>query len=121
MVTATVVALAIIAWGALFLIAPVWSLQAKPVPYHLPEMVTDMSREFTQTSSPIDINSATAEALDTLPGLGPVKAAAIVEYRELHGKFSSWKDLEQVDGISAAMIEKWKGLAVLGTALTDTK
>lgn len=47
----------------------------------------------------ININTATAEELTALPGIGPAKARAIVSYREEHGGFSSPEDLKQVSGI----------------------
>ena len=50
-------------------------------------------------SLPIDINTASVEELDTLPGIGPKTAQAIVEYRETQGKFTSAEDLLQVRGI----------------------
>jgi competence protein ComEA len=49
--------------------------------------------------SPICINSASAEQLELLPGIGPVLAQRIIEYRELHGPFASCEDLLDVRGI----------------------
>jgi competence protein ComEA len=51
---------------------------------------------------PIDLNTATAEQLDALPGVGPSTAAAIVEYRTQHGRFRSVGELLQVRGIGTA-------------------
>ena len=50
-------------------------------------------------SIPVDINAASVEELDTLPGIGPKTAKAIVEHRKTQGKFSSAEDLLQVRGI----------------------
>ncbi len=50
-------------------------------------------------SLPIFLNTAGIEELDTLPGIGPKTAQAIVEYRKIHGKFVSPADLLQVRGI----------------------
>jgi competence protein ComEA len=50
-------------------------------------------------SVPIPLNAATAEELDTLPGIGPKTARAIVEFREQNGKFSTPDDLLQIPGI----------------------
>ena len=50
-------------------------------------------------SVPIPLNTATAEELEILPGIGPKTARAIVEFREQKGKFSSPDDLLQVSGI----------------------
>jgi len=50
-------------------------------------------------SIPVNINTAKAEELDILPGVGPTTAQAIVDFRETHGKFSALEDLLQVKGI----------------------
>ena len=56
-----------------------------------------------------------AETLQTLPGIGPAKAAAIIAYREEHGPFAALQDVANVPGISEQMTEKWAGLAQTGT------
>ena len=50
-------------------------------------------------SIPININTAKAEELDILPGVGPKMAQAIVDFREAHGKFSTLEDLQKVKGL----------------------
>jgi competence protein ComEA len=50
-------------------------------------------------SVPIPLNTATVEELDSLPGIGPKTAQAIVEFREQNGKFVSPENLLQVPGI----------------------
>jgi competence protein ComEA len=47
----------------------------------------------------VNINTATEQELDSLPGVGPAKAKAIVEYRKAHGDFKSVDDLKNVKGI----------------------
>ncbi len=54
----------------------------------------------------IDINSADAWTLDALYGVGPTKAAAIVEYRELHEGFKSVDELTQVYGINKNLLDR---------------
>lgn len=54
----------------------------------------------------IDLNTATVQQLDTLPGIGPVTAAAIVAWREANGKFTSVDQLADVDGIGPGRLEK---------------
>lgn len=124
LIAATAVALVVISWGALFWIAPVWQLSSEPVAY-TPVLTTASSEnQATSSGTHINVNIATAQELDTLPGIGPAKAAAIVAYREENGPFQKLEDLEQVSGISASMIESWADLAtaeVLDTALTDTQ
>ncbi|MER7397046.1 ComEA family DNA-binding protein [Streptomyces sp. NPDC000151] len=50
-------------------------------------------------AGPISLNSATADQLDTLPGVGPVLAQHIIDFRTQHGGFSSVDQLQQVNGI----------------------
>lgn len=59
-----------------------------------------------QESAPqaIDINHATAEALAELPGIGEIKAQAIVEDREANGPFASLEDLTRVSGIGEGTV-----------------
>lgn len=51
------------------------------------------------SGGPVDLNTATVAELETLPGIGPSLAAAIVEERERRGRFESVEDLESVPGI----------------------
>ena len=53
----------------------------------------------------VDINTASAEELDALPGIGEVLSGRIVAYREEHGPFASIDDLELVEGISPRLVE----------------
>jgi len=61
-------------------------------------------------AEPLDLNAATVEQLDTLPGVGPVTAAAIVAWRDANGKFASVDQLSEVDGIGTARLEKLRAL-----------
>jgi competence protein ComEA len=63
-------------------------------------------------ASPLDLNSATAEQLDTLPGIGPTTAAKIVAYRQAHGPFTSVDGLDAVPGIGPSRIDELKGLVI---------
>ncbi|TNE86046.1 MAG: helix-hairpin-helix domain-containing protein [Deltaproteobacteria bacterium] len=52
----------------------------------------------------IDVNTAGADQLTSLPGIGPTKAAAIVADREQNGPYSSCQDLTRVTGIGSATV-----------------
>jgi len=54
----------------------------------------------------VNINTADKETLATLPGVGEVKAEAIIQYRKDHGDFKNAQDLVNVKGIGAKTIEK---------------
>ena len=58
-----------------------------------------------QNRSKIDINTASAEELAQLKGIGPKKAAVIIEFRESHGPFQEPKDLIKVPGIGPKTFE----------------
>lgn len=53
----------------------------------------------TTPSAPVSLNTATADQLDTLPGVGPVLAQHIIDYRAQHGGFRSVDELREVNGI----------------------
>ena len=58
----------------------------------------------------IDINSATAEELDTLPGIGPTTAQKIIDYRDENGPFQAIEDIMNVSGIGPATFEEIQDL-----------
>ena len=59
---------------------------------------------------PVNLNTATVDELDTLPGIGPVTAAAIVAWRDANGQFTSVDQLGDVDGIGPARLAKLRDL-----------
>ena len=68
----------------------------------------------TQPGFPIDINTATAEELTALPGIGDVLAGRIVSYREQYGFFLSTEELMDVAGISEKKYEAIKEYIAIG-------
>jgi competence protein ComEA len=60
----------------------------------------------TEGGGPLDLNTATVDQLDALPGIGPVTAEAIVAWRTQHGAFSSVDQLGEVNGIGPTRLER---------------
>ena len=54
----------------------------------------------------VNINTAGADELKALPGIGPAKAEAIVEYRKQHGNFKSVEELKNVKGIGESLFNR---------------
>ena len=65
------------------------------------------------TAAKVHLNTATLEQLDTLPGIGPVTAQKILDYRTEHGSFQSVEELDAVSGIGPARLEQLKPLVEL--------
>lgn len=64
-------------------------------------------------SVPVSLSSATADQLDALPGIGPVLARRIVDWRTAHGGFTSLSQLQQVPGVGPRIYARLKDLVVL--------
>jgi competence protein ComEA len=58
----------------------------------------------------VSLATATAEELDALPGVGPVTAQSILDYRTEHGPYRSVEDLDAVPGIGPSRIEQLRDL-----------
>jgi competence protein ComEA len=65
------------------------------------------------TQFPINLNTATAEQLEAIPGIGPVLAQRIIEYRQTHGRFQSVDELLEVHGIGAKRLESMRPYVVV--------
>ena len=64
----------------------------------------------------LDVNTATAEELEALPGIGPVLAQRLIQHRQTHGPFTTMEDLLAVPGIGKKKLEQLKpNLAVLSS------
>ncbi|WJZ03376.1 ComEA family DNA-binding protein [Corynebacterium freiburgense] len=90
---------------------------------HQPEHVSVDSHSSSATTTPVvppipavpdahklNINTATFEMLDNLPGVGAVTARAIVRYRDAHGGFDSLEDLQKVKGIGRQKFRWLEGM-----------
>lgn len=71
------------------------------------ESISDRSGEGTATGR-ININTASMELLETLPGIGESKARSIIEYREEHGDFSNIEEIKNISGIKDGVYDKIK-------------
>lgn len=67
----------------------------------------------TAPGTKVNLNTATSEQLDTLPGVGPVTAKAILDWREENGRFGSVDDLLDVKGIGDATLAELRDLVVV--------
>jgi len=74
---------------------------------------TSSSVAGSMPSAPVDLNRATVDELDVLPGIGPATAAAIVAYREQVGPFAAVDDLLKVQGIGPAKLDAIRGLVAV--------
>lgn len=61
-----------------------------------------------QSVAPINVNTADAELLAELPGIGPSRAEAIIKEREANGEFESIDDLTRVSGLGEATVDRMR-------------
>ncbi|EHK80819.1 MULTISPECIES: ComEA family DNA-binding protein [Rhodococcus] len=66
-----------------------------------------------EAGGPVDLNTADETALDALPGVGPVTAAAIVSWRDTNGPFTDVEQLGEVDGIGPARLARLRELVTV--------
>ncbi|MGH9773470.1 MAG: ComEA family DNA-binding protein [Candidatus Acidiferrales bacterium] len=70
-------------------------------------------------SKPVDLNAATVEQLEQLPGIGPGTAKAIVRFREKSGPFKRVEDLLAIRGITRGRLEKLRPYVTIGPPASD--
>jgi competence protein ComEA len=63
-------------------------------------------------AGPVQLSTATLEELDALPGVGPVTAQKIIDYRQKHGAFHSVDELDAIPGIGPARLDQLRDLVV---------
>lgn len=79
--------------------------------YHLARMA---GPQLLTLGLALDLNQASKEDLEALPGIGPVIAERILDYRQNHGPFKKIEDLDQVPGIGPKKLEQIKPYITLG-------
>ena len=96
------------------LAAPVADGQQVLVPLHgEPGAASGGEGDVPAPGAKVSLNSATVEQLDALPGIGPVTASQIVEFRTANGGFGSIEELDAVPGIGPARLEQLRPLVGL--------
>ena len=85
-----------------------YTVSVEETAHPAPENETPAEQENVNNSPLVNINTATAAELESLPGIGPALAARIVEYREEYGEFQSRYNLMDVSGIGTGIYEKIK-------------
>jgi len=86
------------------LAAPVADGQQVVVPARAPPGTAAGEGGGGEAAGPVHLNTARLEQLDELPGVGPVTAQKILDYREKHGAFSSLRELDAIPGIGPARL-----------------
>lgn len=89
---------------------PVVTESATTPPTSEPESTEKVPETEPEETGPVNINTATAEQLQTLPGIGPVLAQRIIDYRTEHGDYPSVDALLGVSGIGEKKLEALLGL-----------
>ncbi len=79
-----------------------------------PVITTPVPEVVTSTTELININTASAAELDTLPGIGPTTAQKIIDYRTQNGPFVNTEDIINVSGIGPGTYERIKTLITVG-------
>lgn len=93
---------------------------AIPVPSAL-NAPNQYAAEFPGIDAKVNINTAGRDDFESLPGIGPKKAAAVLEYRDQNGPFASPDDLLNVNGIGPVTLDRIKNLITISADSTSQK
>lgn len=85
----------------------------------VPGKAVSTGTEAASSESPLNVNNASAEQLEALPGIGASMAARIIEYRQKHGPFKRLEDLMNVRGIGEKNFQKLKPLITIAAVKGD--
>ena len=85
---------------------------AAPVEAGVPPSGTEAGGSASRVGGKVHLSAASADELDELPGVGPVTAQKIVDWRTQHGPFRTLEDLDAIPGIGPARIEQLRDLVV---------
>ena len=94
--------------AAIALSAPALSAQTKE----------PAAKPTTTAAAPVNLNTATAEQLESIPGVGPKMAERILDYRQKNGGFKKVEDLMNVSGVGEKSFLKMKPLIIVTTPAT---
>ena len=78
-----------------------------------PVVSSPLTTSIQSSDGLININTASQEQLETLPGIGPAKAQAIIDYRQQNGDFADIRDIQNVTGIGPATFESLRDLITI--------
>ncbi len=96
-------------------LAPLVTLPPAPPRDHVPSQRSPPATGGRSIGSGlVDVNSATAQELEALPGIGPAIARRIVDWRQQNGRFRTAAELEKVPGIGPRLRERLEPLVKLG-------
>ncbi|MYC30300.1 MAG: hypothetical protein F4X65_09450 [Chloroflexi bacterium] len=93
---------------------PAPPLAADSLTGELPGAQKEASTTMDAPAAPVNLNTADQAELETLPGIGPARAAAIIGYRDRHGPFTAIEELTAVSGIGQGILDNVRNLVTVG-------
>jgi competence protein ComEA len=100
-------------WCALLVAAQLWGQAAPGAAQAESCPPCEAATERAQATVLVNLNTATEEELCSLPGIGPARARAIIEFREAHGGFRSISQLMRIKGIGRSMFRRLRPLVTV--------